>query len=26
MSYQVADGAPGHRSSTKVGAKLFVVD
>ncbi|TKD46813.1 DHCW motif cupin fold protein [Azotobacter chroococcum] len=26
MSYQVADGAEPHRSSTKVGAKLFVVD
>jgi len=26
MSYQVADGAPGHRSSTEFGAKLFVVD
>jgi hypothetical protein len=26
MSYQVADGADAHRSSTPVGAKLFVVD
>ncbi len=26
MSYQVADGAEAHRSSTAVGAKLFVVD
>jgi quercetin dioxygenase-like cupin family protein len=26
MSYQVADGAEPHRSSTSVGAKLFVVD
>lgn len=26
MSYQVADGAEPHRSSTTVGAKLFVVD
>ncbi len=26
MSYQVADGAEPHRSSTKFGAKLFVVD
>jgi len=26
MSYQVADGAEPHRSSTAVGAKLFVVD
>jgi hypothetical protein len=26
MSYQVADGAEAHRSSTKVGAKLFIVD
>jgi hypothetical protein len=26
MSYQVADHAEPHRSSTKVGAKLFVVD
>ena len=25
-SYQVADGAEPHRSSTKIGAKLFVVD
>ncbi|HEX2652572.1 MAG TPA: DHCW motif cupin fold protein [Xanthobacteraceae bacterium] len=25
-SYQVADGAEAHRSSTAVGAKLFVVD
>jgi len=26
MSYQVADGAEPHRSSTRSGAKLFVVD
>ncbi len=26
MSYQVADGAEPHRSSTKTGARLFVVD
>jgi len=26
MSYQVADDAEAHRSSTPVGAKLFVVD
>ncbi|MDR6394872.1 DHCW motif cupin fold protein [Herbaspirillum seropedicae] len=26
MSYQVADGAEPHRSSTAVGAKLFIVD
>jgi quercetin dioxygenase-like cupin family protein len=26
MSYQVADGAEPHRSSTAAGAKLFVVD
>ena len=26
MSYQVADNAEPHRSSTAVGAKLFVVD
>jgi len=26
MSYQVADNAEPHRSSTDVGAKLFVVD
>jgi hypothetical protein len=26
MSYQVADGAEPHRSFTKEGAKLFVVD
>ncbi|CEG51757.1 MULTISPECIES: DHCW motif cupin fold protein [Stutzerimonas stutzeri subgroup] len=26
VSYQVADGAEPHRSSTQVGAKLFVVD
>jgi quercetin dioxygenase-like cupin family protein len=26
MSYQVADNAEAHRSSTAVGAKLFVVD
>jgi len=26
ISYQVADGAEAHRSSTSVGAKLFIVD
>ena len=26
MSYQVADGAEVHRSSTATGAKLFIVD
>ena len=26
MSYQVADGTEAHRSSTTVGARLFVVD
>jgi len=26
MSYQVADGAEPHRSSTKDGARLFIVD
>jgi hypothetical protein len=26
MSYQVGDGAEPHRSSTSIGAKLFVVD
>ena len=26
MSYQVADGAEAHRSSTSNGAKLFIVD
>ncbi|MGH1427771.1 MAG: DHCW motif cupin fold protein [Arenicella sp.] len=26
MSYQVADNAEAHRSSTSIGAKLFVVD
>jgi len=26
MSYQVADGAKPHRSSTAIGAKLFIVD
>jgi len=26
MSYQVADQAEPHRSSTKLGAKLFIVD
>lgn len=26
MSYQVADGAEPHRSSTAIGAKLFIVD
>jgi len=25
-SYQAADGEPGHRSSTTIGAKLFIVD
>jgi quercetin dioxygenase-like cupin family protein len=25
-SYQSPDGEPGHRSSTKVGARLFIVD
>ena len=25
-SYQVADGAEAHRSSTDIGAKLFIVD
>ena len=25
-SYQVADGAEGHRSSTETGARLFIVD
>jgi len=25
-SYQTADGEPGHRSSTKTGARLFIVD
>jgi quercetin dioxygenase-like cupin family protein len=25
-SYQTADGEPGHRSSTKSGAHLFIVD
>jgi len=25
-SYQVADGADAHRSSTNAGAKLFIVD
>ena len=25
-SYQVADGAEAHRSSTEIGAKPFVVD
>ena len=25
-SYHVADGGPGHRSSTDVGARLFIVD
>jgi hypothetical protein len=25
-SYQVADGAEPHRSSTRIGAKLFIVD
>ncbi|TSA16633.1 MAG: hypothetical protein D4R74_04170 [Betaproteobacteria bacterium] len=26
MSYQVADGEEAHRSSTEIGAKLFIVD
>jgi hypothetical protein len=26
MSYQVADGAEAHRSSTRGGARLFIVD
>lgn len=26
MSYQVADHAEAHRSSTQIGAKLFIVD
>jgi quercetin dioxygenase-like cupin family protein len=26
MSYHVADGAEAHRSSTRIGAKLYVVD
>ena len=26
MSYQVADNAEAHRSSTQIGAKLFIVD
>ncbi|MDP3256147.1 MAG: DHCW motif cupin fold protein [Bosea sp. (in: a-proteobacteria)] len=26
MSYQVADGAEAHRSRTRTGAKLFIVD
>ncbi|MGA7847765.1 MAG: DHCW motif cupin fold protein [Terriglobales bacterium] len=26
ISYQVADGESAHRSSTKTGAKLFIVD
>lgn len=26
MSYQVADGAEAHRSSTDIGATLFIVD
>jgi hypothetical protein len=26
MSYQVADAAEAHRSSTRIGAKLFIVD
>ncbi|MFZ3341663.1 MAG: DHCW motif cupin fold protein [Terriglobales bacterium] len=26
QSYQASDGEPGHRSSTKTGAKLFIVD
>ena len=26
MSYQVADGAEAHRSSTPTGARLFIVD
>ena len=26
MSYQAGDGEPPHRSATKAGAKLFIVD
>lgn len=26
MSYQVTDGASSHRSTTKIGAKLFILD
>ena len=26
LSYQVADGAEPHRSSTQLGARLFIVD
>jgi len=26
VSYQVADHAEAHRSSTEIGAKLFIVD
>lgn len=26
MSYQVTDGAEPHRSSTRIGATLFIVD
>jgi len=26
MSYQAGDGDPAHRSKTKTGAKLFIVD
>ena len=26
MTYQVADGAEAHRSSTTIGARLFIVD
>ncbi len=26
MTYQVADGDPPHRTSTRTGAKLFIVD
>jgi hypothetical protein len=26
MSYHVADGAEAHKSSTRVGARLFIVD
>lgn len=26
MSYQVADGAEPHRSTTRIGARLFIVD
>lgn len=26
MSYQVADNAEPHRSSTKIGARLFIID